>query len=411
MQGRQDRNVRRTRVKTNQLTGSRIGIIGGSLGGLSAACLLRDAGHDVTVFERSKSELEERGAGIGLLETTYRYLVDRAKCDVSAISVETQHIRYLNRDNSVVHDSQHHYLFSSWNTIYSELLQHFDRDRYLLGHHCVDFGSDKTSAWAKFDNDLEFTGDLLLAADGIGSLFRSRLLPDAQPRYAGYVAWRGMVSESDLSAELVQRLGDAITYYVYANSHILVYPIPNVDGSNNRGERLINFVWYRNYLEGGELDDLLTDSNGQRRQLSVPPGLVAEHHVDELRAQAQGRLPPILASLVDAVEQPFLQVIYDIEVDRVVFDRVCLMGDAAFAVRPHAAAGTAKAADDAWAFSRAFEKHESIDTALAEFEPTQVQLGRELLERTRVIGHRSQVENTWEPGDPDFIFGLYGPGK
>ena len=43
-----------------------------------------------------------------------------------------------------------------------------------------------------------------------------------------------------------------------------------------------------------------------------------------------------------------MQVIFDIEVPRMAFGRVCLIGDAAFAVRPHIAAGTAKAASDAW---------------------------------------------------------------
>ena len=51
-----------------------IAVVGGSLGGLTAACLLRDAGHQVAVFERSSRELEERGAGIGFLRATYRYL-------------------------------------------------------------------------------------------------------------------------------------------------------------------------------------------------------------------------------------------------------------------------------------------------------------------------------------------------
>ncbi|MGB1688295.1 MAG: NAD(P)-binding protein, partial [Ilumatobacteraceae bacterium] len=46
----------------NQL---KIAVIGGSLGGVSAACLLRDAGHEVDVYERSPVELEQRGAGIG----------------------------------------------------------------------------------------------------------------------------------------------------------------------------------------------------------------------------------------------------------------------------------------------------------------------------------------------------------
>src|SRR6266404_707051 len=42
----------------------KIAIAGGSLGGLFAAALLHAAGHEVTVFERSKHGLEGRGAGL-----------------------------------------------------------------------------------------------------------------------------------------------------------------------------------------------------------------------------------------------------------------------------------------------------------------------------------------------------------
>ncbi len=390
---------------------ARIGIVGGSLGGLTAACLLRDAGHDVTVFERSSSELEERGAGIGFLEPTYRYLAQRAGADVREISIETTNIRYLNRDGSVADDATHDYLFSSWNAVYRKMLSEFDKDRYLLGHECVDFSSTSSSASVAFSNGVEFEGDLIVAADGIGSLFRSRLLPGSSPSYAGYVAWRGMVAESELPTEMTVRLGDAITYYVYANSHILVYPIPSVEGSLEPGQRLVNFVWYRNYSDGDDLADLLTDKIGRAREMSVPPGAVASHHVAEMKAQARGRLPDVLADLVEATREPFVQVIYDIEVDQLVFDRVCLLGDAAFAVRPHAAAGTAKAADDAWVLTTALATNDSVDEALASFEPTQVRLGHDLLERTRRIGYRSQVENSWLPGDPEFIFGLYRAGE
>jgi 2,6-dihydroxypyridine 3-monooxygenase len=51
----------------------RIAIVGGSLGGLTVALLLRDLGHDVTIYERSPVPLEQRGAGIGLLAETSRY--------------------------------------------------------------------------------------------------------------------------------------------------------------------------------------------------------------------------------------------------------------------------------------------------------------------------------------------------
>jgi len=385
-------------------------IVGGSLGGLTAACLLRDAGHDVTVFERSSRQLEQRGAGIGFLPATYRYLVERAGVDLERISVATDRIRYLARDGSIVSDRRHRYLFSSWNTVYRELRAAYGSSPYLLAHELVDLEQDADRVVGRYANGVTRRSDLLVAADGVGSLVRHRLRPDARRRYAGYVAWRGMVPESDLDPGLVAALGDAITYHVFANSHILVYPIPDADGSVEVGSRLVNFVWYRNYLEGGDLDDLTTDRDGVRRDLSVPPGHLAPRHVAEARAVAAARLPTMLAEVVHAVEHPFVQTIHDIEVDRMAFGRVCLLGDAAFAVRPHAAAGTAKAADDGWKLADALDRAPDLSTALAAWETGQLELGRALLERTRAIGARSQVTNTWEPGDPSLIFGLYGPG-
>lgn len=392
-------------------------IVGGSLGGLTAACLLRDAGHDVSVFERSSKELEERGAGIALLPATYRYLVDRAGLDVASISVSTDHIRYLHRDGSVAHDDRHRYLFSSWNTIYLHLLKAFDSDRYFLDHELVSFSQTAGGVTGTYrhrrDESPLVTHDaeLMVAADGIGSVVRRQLAPHTSREYAGYVAWRGMIPERDLPAEIVGQLSDAITYHVLANSHILVYPIPNIEGSVEPGDRLINFVWYRNYNPGGDLDDLLTDRDGIRRDLSVPPGRMAPHHVDELRAVAVARLPPQIARVVTAVPDPFIQSIHDIGVDQMVVGRVCLLGDAAFAVRPHAAAGTAKAADDGWMLADALSQDDDLAAALSSWESSQVDLGQRLLARTRSVGARSQVANTWEPGHPDLVFGLHRPGE
>lgn len=421
MHRRPDRHVRSSRLTpppTRQPLASqplRIAIVGGSLGGLTAGCLLHDAGHDVTIWERSSRELEQRGAGIGFLKETYRYLVERAGVDRSEISITTDHIRYLQRDDSIAHDQRHEYLFSSWNTVYRRLLDRFiataGADRYRLGHELVDFASSSTEATATFANDHVETVDLLVAADGIGSIVRERLQPDAQAQYAGYVAWRGMVPESDLPSDVSARLGDAITYHVLANSHILIYPIPDHVGSVRPGDRLINFVWYRNYLEGGDLDDVLTDRSGTRRALSVPPGAAADHHVAELRATASARLPATLASVVAATDEPFLQTIYDIEVEQMVFDRIALLGDAAFSARPHAAAGTAKAADDAWTLTAALDDDPDVDAALATWERSQLNVGRSLLERTREAGERSQVHGTWTPGDPALVFGLHRPGE
>ncbi|MFP5488201.1 MAG: monooxygenase, partial [Acidimicrobiia bacterium] len=111
------------------------------------------------------------------------------------------------------------------------------------------------------------------------------------------------------------------------------------------------------------------------------------------------------------IPQLFIQVVMDVEVARMRVGRTVLIGDGAFAVRPHAAAGTAKAAADGWTLHEALLAHPGdLDGALATWEPGQLTLGRELLARTRAIGRRSQFDGTWVPGDPDLVFGLYGPG-
>ncbi len=44
-------------------------------------------------------------------------------------------------------------------------------------------------------------------------------------------------------------------------------------------------------------------------------------------------------------------------------------------------------------------------------ERSQLELGRNLVERSAELGRRAQFTNTWTPGDPELKFGLYGPGR
>ena len=389
----------------------KISVVGGSIGGLTAGLLLRDAGHDVRIFERSPAELAQRGAGIGLLPETSRYLTECAGVDIDDISIATSHIRYLSRDNSILHEEKHNYRFSSWNTIYRQLLSCMKPNDYVLNHELTSWSDvDASEVTVTFANGNTETSDLVVFADGVNSLARATLLPGATPRYAGYVAWRGMVHETELSADTRTLLDDAITYFVYPNSHILVYPIPGLEGETAPGQRLFNFVWYRNYSTGGQLEDLLTDISGVQREVSLPPGAVAPHHVAEMQTHAKAHLPAAIAELIVKTQQPFIQVVFDLTIDQMAFGRTCLLGDAANLGRPHAAAGTAKAADDAWALTDALARNDDLLAALREYEKSQLAVGHQLIERTELIGRRSQFENSWVPGDPDLIFGLKAPG-
>jgi 2,6-dihydroxypyridine 3-monooxygenase len=387
-------------------------VAGGSLGGLAAGLALRDAGCDVRVFERSQTALQSRGAGIVLHEETVRYFVEHRVLDVEAISTSVDVWRYLHPSGDVAHEQPTGHRFTAWNTLYRAFRASFDDDRYHLGEALVGFDQDPDGVTVRFAAGGERRCELLVGADGISSTTRRRLLPSVEPVYAGYVGWRGTVEEEQLSKAAFAALSDAITYCVLGDSHILIYPIPSVEGAVSVGERYMNFVWYRNVPAGPPADELLTDRDGGARPLSVPPGAVQERYVRQLKQDAETLLPGPVAEVVVSTPEPFLQAIVDLEVPGMAFGRVCLIGDGAFAARPHAAAGTAKAAADAWALGRAVaDADREVPKALAAWEPGQLGLGRQLVARVKDMGHRSQVAGTWHPGDPSLAFGLRGPGR
>lgn len=393
------------------MTMPRVVVMGGSLGGLNAAVLLRDLGCVVDVYERSPRPLEGRGAGIVLHPATVRYLVEHDVMPLQEVSTATRRWRFLARDGNVVHEERCLYRFTSFNTLNHAFLRCFDRDRYHLGRAVIDFEQKQGSVQVTLEDGEQVEAELLVAADGIHSTARRILFPTVEPVYAGYVGWRGTVEDSDLSQQTFHMLADSLTYHVLEDGHILAYPIPALDGAVKVDNRLINWIWYRNVAEGDALADLLTDVNGMRQKVSLGPGRVRAEHVKELQTSASGALPPILAEAVTSTDEPFLQAIFDVEVARMVSGRACVIGDAAFALRPHAAAGTAKAAADGWALAEALENAGGdAPRALAAWEPRQLELGRAVLARTKELGARSQFLGTFTPGDPYLRFGLHSPG-
>ncbi len=389
-----------------------VAVVGGSLGGLTAALVLRDAGCAVTVYERSQNELSGLGAGIVVQEATVRYLVDRLGLTLDAISVPSRALQYLGPDGGVTFQRPSPYRFTAWNTVYRSLLGALGDDAYRRGHALVGFDQDPAGVDLRFANGADARVDMLVCADGVASTARRRLLPGVEPAYSGYVGWRGTVSESLLTPEAFAVLGDAITYGLVEHSHVVAYQIPSVEGGLGEGERLVNFVWYRNVPLGAPLDELMTDRDGLSRPLSLHPGIVQDRCVAAIRRTAAEVLPGPLAEMVERTPQPFVQAIVDVESPRMAFGRIALIGDAAFTARPHAAAGTAKAAENGWRLAEHLvAAGGDVPAAIAAWEPSQLELGHNLVARARDVGERSQFHGTWVPGDPDLRFGLYGPGR
>jgi 2-polyprenyl-6-methoxyphenol hydroxylase-like FAD-dependent oxidoreductase len=205
------------------------------------------------------------------------------------------------------------------------------------------------------------------------------MLPDAQPRYAGYVGWRGTVSGIDLPRD----------YYfgLPRGEMMLTYPVPT-------GEW--NFVWYRPTSER-ELADLCTDTSGRCHGKAIAPPLIRPELAARIKRDARELLAPQLAAIVER-SQPFFQAIFDLESPRLAQGRVVLLGDAAFVARPHVGMGVTKASLDARCLARSFElEADDLDAALARYDRMRGEFGRWCVQRARAIGGYIERRETADP--------------
>ena len=398
------------------MNGLRVGVVGGSIGGLTAAVLLHEMGCDVQVFERSSAALQGRGAGIVVLPMTERYFTELGTSlgagsgSARQVALTLTYWSYVDPDGAVIDTAATQYRFTSWNTLYRALLERLPPERYHLGCRATGVAQAGDSATVHFAGGETHECDLVVGADGISSTVREAVAPHTATTYAGYVAWRGTVLESELSSSTAEVFADAMVYQVLQRSHILAYAIPGPADSVEVGERALNFVWYRN-ARGASYDDLMTDRDGVHRPGTVPPGFVHHGFVRTLHADASAQLAPQLAELVLTCDAPFIQAIFDMTAHRFRRGRAILIGDAAAALRPHVAAGTAKACADGWALRDSLSGAEDLDAALAGWEARQMALAERVAAESRAMGEASQTSGTMVPGDPGWRFGLFSPGN
>ena len=322
-------------------------VIGGSLGGLLAAHLLRDVGWDAIVFERNAEDLTGRGAGI----STHPQLIDilrRVGIDFDeSMGIKVDTVICLDRTGRTYHEEQTARTMSSWGRLYRSLRDALPSENYRLGMSLVGVEQDAESVTAVFADGTRVTGDLLVAADGVRSTVREQLLPDLQPNYAGYVAWRAMLDETEVPPDIRAEIFERYTFCLPEGELCLAYPVPGRNNETQPGRRAYNIVWYRPTDPDTALPDLCTDASGRCHGTSIPPPLIRPEVTAAIKATAHALVAPQVAEIFARTPQPFFQPIFDLESTHTVFGRVALLGDAAFVARPHVGAGVTKAALDA----------------------------------------------------------------
>ena len=219
-------------------------VIGGSLGGLLVANMLRLSGWQVQVFERVGDDLASRGAGIGTHEELLD-IMDRigARVDTS-IGVHPESRTCLDRNGKAIHKMPRPRILSSWGRLYRVMKDALPVEDYFFDKNFMSYTGDALSVTATFADGSTAHGDLLVGADGIRSTVRAQMLPDAQPQYAGYIAWRGLVPEAVLPLELhAECFMHNIVCYPDGEA-MTMYAVPGPDNDVRPGHRLYNWVWY-----------------------------------------------------------------------------------------------------------------------------------------------------------------------
>ncbi|MCB0573970.1 MAG: NAD-binding protein [Saprospiraceae bacterium] len=381
----------------------KIGIVGGSIAGCSAAYLFLKEGHEVTVFERSGKALVGRGGGIGTTPALMEQIRNDGLIGNDFASFRISKMPFVGKLDSAepygktAWSMPMQFEVFQWNELWQKLRSNVPDHCYCPGVKIVDAGQIAGGqVELTTDSGKKQVFDLVLFADGYNSLGRSILFPDKHLQYRGYVLWRGLLPESEVDGQI--RLKDEILRLSYRSGrpgHNVVYFIPHPDGSVKEGARVVNWAAYITFTET-ELDEVMTDKNGKMRVGTLPPGAMSEQIETRLKRLLSENIPAHYGAMVEKTEDSYIQVIYTLDLDRYYKDNMCLIGDAGMVIQPFTGSGVFKGFNNAKDLIHCLHEHDSLEEALDSWSGKQIETGRRLL----ALGEQMEKAFIWE--QPDF---------
>ncbi len=305
-----------------------IAVIGGGIGGLSAALSLRRAGFEVDVYEQAP-ELTEIGGGINMGPNAIRVLrrlglaegLDREGVrPIGTHQRRWQDGRTLQRAPlnplcEELYGAPHMTIHRA--DLLAVIATGFPAVHLHLGHRLVGLADRGSSAEAWFANGARIRADVLIGADGLHSAVREALFGAEAPRFAGCVAYRGLVPVERL-VDLGLELGSQS--WVGPGAHLVHYFV-------SRG-RLLNFVGWTEHDEWNRED--WTDRATIARALAAFEGW-----------------HPQVRRIIAAADTCFIWALFDREpLQQWSVGRTTLLGDACHPMYPFMGQGAAQAIED-----------------------------------------------------------------
>jgi salicylate hydroxylase len=345
----------------------RVAIVGGGIGGLSAANALGQRGIDVCVYEQAE-QLAEVGAGLGLAPNGMRIL--RRLGLGEAVEVRGSRwtdAQYCRPDGTAVArmlplSPPIDYFGMHRADLLDVLLANLPGDVVRLGHRCIGFEQDDEHAAVVFTTGARVTADVVVGADGIHSTLQPHVAAVPEPIHSGSTAYRGVIA-----TESVSWPPGTARLWMGERKHFLAYPL--------RANQLLNFVGF-------------VPTSARMKESWSAPGDPAE------LAREFAGWDSTVGAIIGQVTNTFRWGLYDREPRPAWTNgRLTLLGDAAHPMLPHAGQGANQALEDAITLATLLEHadRKRVPAVLLAYEALRRERTAEVQRRSRRTGARLDV--------------------
>jgi salicylate hydroxylase len=370
-------------------------VIGAGIGGLSAACALRQRGFEVDIYERAP-ELGEVGAGLQLGPNAVKVLrglgiedavraVAFEPVNIVSVAWDDAHLRFREPLKAVAAPTfGAPYLSVHRADLHRLLCTRVRAESVRLAAHCTGVAMRGNSAVARFAGGSEIEADVIVGADGLNSVVRESLFGVQPARYTQQMAWRCIVPIDCVPTRIgpnhsVEIGRDEYVGWIGPEGHVICYPI-------RRGELYNIFA-------------------GHVSEEWVDEGWVVPSSVEELLAGYRGWNAALLEMLGN-VQQVFKWGIRDRDpLPHWTRGGITLLGDAAHPMMPTLAQGAAIALEDGVALARNLARHaDDPARALAAYEAERLPRARAVQLQARQQFMNNRMNPAPPPLSRDWIF-------
>lgn len=337
---------------------TRIVIVGGGIGGFTAALSLLQRGFSVEILERA-AELGEVGAGVqnspnavrvldalGLMPEVKKYWFvpherELRLWDTGEGSSRPTPSADLIAAYGFPHANMHR---ADLHGILVDAVKKQPRSKIRLGATCIGFEQDADGVTALLEGGDRVRGNVLVAADGIHSLIRGKLFGASKARFTDAIAWRGLIPIERLPDYMRNRKGET---WIGIDGHVTCYTV-------RRGE-LLNVVAHvdrgdwkvESWIERGDTEEFARDFAGWHEEIQI---------------------------MIRNIDTPYKWALYIHDtLPRWSVGRVTLLGDAAHSMLPYLGQGANMAIEDGYVLGRAIDEFaDDIPRALRAYEEERV---------------------------------------